>query len=307
MQETEQALTAKVDSYYQQIQDIKTDYDNLKALVQQNFGEREKTLLSQLETARADAKQTSQELATTQAELNVAQGRLQGALATVSELQPAPDQEAVAFKPDGDVILVDEAAGTIRVNVGSEDRVYRGLTFSIYDRAGGIPRDGKPKAQVEVLAVDRRASLARILSSDPKNPILTGDLVANLIWDSGRENQFVIAGEFDLDKDGMSDYDASRRIESLIQQWGGSVSAAVTADTDYVILGSEPKVPPEPTLEQQTQDPMAMERYNAVRQMNERYHQIRQRAEALWVPIFNYDRFLHFTGYASQIGKPGSF
>ena len=32
----------------------------------------------------------------------------------------------------------------------------------------------------------------------------------------------------------------------------------------------------------------------------------RQRAEALWVPIFNYDRFLYFTGYAAQASKPGA-
>ena len=50
-----------------------------------------------------------------------------------------------------------------------------------------------------------------------------------------------------------------------------------------------------------------MERYNSLRQTNDRYQQISQRAESLWIPIFSYDRFLYFTGYATQVDKPGAF
>lgn len=307
MRDTEQALTAKVGEYRQQVDQIKTDYNDLRALVEQNSDERAKTLLDQLEQVRADARQSNQDLLRTQAELNVAQGRLQGALATVSDMRPAPDRESVAYRADGEVIMVNEAAGTVHINLGSEDHVYRGLTFSVYDRSAGITRDGKPKAEVEILAIDRRVATARILSSDRKNPIVTGDRVANLIWDANHENEFVVAGEFDLNGDGMPDYDAIRKIEALIRKWGGKVSEQVSATTDFVILGKEPQVPPEPTLDMLAIDPTATDKYNAARQGNEQYNQIRQRAEALWVPIFSYDRFLHFTGYASQVNKPGAF
>ena len=307
MQGTEQTLTAKVDEYRQQVDQIKSDYNDLRLLVQQNSEEQVATLLQQLEQSRADGRQLNQNLRNTQAELNVAQGRLQGAMAQVNEVKPAPDAEAPAYIPDGQVIFVDPSAGIIRLDLGSQDRIYRGLTFGIYDRAGGIPRDGEAKAEVEVIQVNRRASAARILSSSNKNPIITGDLAANLIWDSSKENRFVVAGEFDLDKDDNADYDAIRKIGSLIEKWGGAVADTVTAETDYVILGSEPEVPPEPSAETLTVDPTAMERHNAARLRNERYSQIRQQAESLWVPIFNYDRFLHFTGYASQVGKPGAF
>jgi len=307
MQETEQTLTAKVDEYYQQVQQIKTDYNDLRVLVQQNSDERAKTLLDQLEQTRAEARQSNQDLLKTQAELTVAQGRLQGALAAVKEIKPAPDQESTAFKPDGQVILVDESAGIIHINLGSEDRIYRGLTFSVYDKGAGIPRDGKPKAEVEVLAVNSRVSTARILNSERKNPIHEGDWVANLIWDADRKNHFVIAGEFDLDRNGEMDYDGPQKIAALIEKWGGTIMQSVTADTDYVILGTEPQVPAEPTLAQQSEDPMAMDRYNALRRANDRYQQVRQQAESLWVPIYNYDRFLSFTGYASMVDKAGAF
>lgn len=307
MEQTEQALRAQVGEYYEQVQDVKTDYNNLRVLVQQNSDERAKTLLDQLDKTRAEATQLNRDLLKAQAELNVAQGKLAGALAAVNEIKPAPDREATAFKPDGQVVLVDEASKIIHINLGSEDRVYRGLTFSVYDKGTGIPRDGVPKAQVEVLAVDRQISTARILDSQRKNPIGVGDSVANLIWDVGRQNQFVVAGEFDLDRDGVVDYDGVRKIEGLVRRWGGLVTEDVSANTDYVILGAEPTVPPEPTLVQQTNDPTAMDKYNAARRAEEHYQQIRRRAESLYVPIFNYDRFLYFTGYAGQVGKPGAF
>jgi len=304
---TQQKLASDVDLYRQQVDQIKTDYNDLQARVEKNSSERAQLLTDQIEQAKNETKQLNQNLLRTQAELNVAQGRLQGALTQVAETRPAPDNEAPAFKPDGEVILVDDAAGVIRLNLGSEDRVYRGLTFSIYDRSAGIPRDGKPKAEVEVFMIDRKVSAARVLSVGRKNPIVTGDLVANLIWDSSKENQFVVAGEFDLDGDGGPDYDAIRKIEALIQRWGGVVTNEVSATTDFVVLGKEPLVPAEPTLDQQTQDPTAKEKFDAIRQNNERYNEVRQRAEALWIPIFSYDRFLHFTGYASQVRKPGAF
>lgn len=307
MQKTTETLNAKVGEYRQQVDQINADYNDLKMLVQRNSDEQIKILLDRAEKSEANAKQVNGDLLKTQAELNVAQNRLKEALTAVGKIKPTPDQEATAFRPDGKVILVDDSAGVIRINLGAEDRVYRGLTFSVYDKAAGIPRDGKPKAEVEVFAVDERVSAARITSSDPKNPVSTGDLIANLIWDSDKENSFVIAGDFDLDSNGTPDYDAISKIEALIRKWGGTVTQDVSARTDYVILGTEPKVPPEPTLEAKTSDPTLVDKYNAARQRLERYDQIRQQAQALWVPIFSYERFLNFTGYASQVGKPGAF
>ncbi|MBP7052364.1 MAG: hypothetical protein KBE65_15230, partial [Phycisphaerae bacterium] len=159
----------------------------------------------------------------------------------------------------------------------------------------------------EVMAIERRVASARILSSERKNPIHVGDSVANLIWDASHQNQFVVAGEFDLDRNGQTDYDGVRRIEGLIQKWGAVVVQDVSSETDFVILGMEPKVPSEPTLDEQTQDPLAMDRYNAQRKANDRYQQIRGQAESLNVPIYNYDRFLYFTGYAAQINRAGAF
>jgi hypothetical protein len=306
MEETKQKLTGDVKVCEDQVGQIKADYAKLSALLDQKSKEQLGTIRSDLDQARAEAKQLSDNLLKTQAQLAVTEGRLSLALGQVSEIRPAPDKEAPAFHSDGQVVLVDEAAGVIQIDLGSDDHIYQGLTFSVYDRAAGIPRDGKPKAQVEVFAIDPKASTARVLTSDRRNPIATGDLIANLIWDRDRPNQFIVIGEFDLNADGKPDYDAVTKIEALIQKWGGLVSKEVTARTDYLILGTEPTVPAQPTLEMQTADPTALEKYNVAKQKKDRYDQILQAAKALWIPMFSYDRFLYFTGYAAEATRPGA-
>ena len=170
MQKTKETLNAKVGEYRQQVDQINADYNDLKLLVQRNSDEQIKILLDRVEKAEASARQFNADLLKNQAELNVAQNMLQEALTEVGKIKPAPDQEAAAFRPDGKVILVDDSAGVIRINLGADDRVYRGLTFSVYDKAAGIPRDGKPKAEVEVFAVDQKVCAARILFGTGEEP-----------------------------------------------------------------------------------------------------------------------------------------
>ena len=160
MQKTKETLNAKVGEYRQQVDQINADYNDLKLLVQRNSDEQIKILLDRVEKAEASARQFNADLLKNQAELNVARNMLQEALTEVGKIKPVPDQEAAAFRPDGKVILVDDSAGVIRINLGADDRVYRGLTFSVYDKAAGIPRDGKPKAEVEVFAVDQKVCAA---------------------------------------------------------------------------------------------------------------------------------------------------
>ena len=76
--------------------------------MQRNSDEQIKLLLDRAEKSEGNAKQLNADLLKTQAELNVAQNRLQEALTAVGKIKPTPDQEAVAYRPDGKVILVDD-------------------------------------------------------------------------------------------------------------------------------------------------------------------------------------------------------
>jgi len=306
-QEKEQTLLAEKEKYHQEVTDTTQKYEELKVLVQKTSDERAQTLMSLLEEERTNLKELNDELLKTQAELKMTQDRMKHALDQLQQIKPSPDREVAAYKPDGKIILIDDQAQVVHLNIGTDDHVYRGLTFSVYDRNASIPTDGKGKAEVEIFGVAKNISAARITHSQKKNPIALNDIVANLVWDSDKTNIFVVAGEFDLNGDEVIDRNAIEQIKALIEKWGGKVVDTISVDTDFLVLGGPPQVPPKPTFEDLEVDPMANEKYEAALQRFNHYKEVQSQAEALWIPIFQYERFLYFIGYKEQINKPGAF
>ena len=143
--------------------------------------------------------------------------------------------------------------------------------------------------------------------SELNRPIMKNDIAANLIWDSRKANQFVLAGEFDLNDDGINDYDALAKIKATVEKWGGKVTDKISIDTDFVILGQQPQVLEKPSLEEQEIDPTALQRYESAVEGLNRYNEIQSRAQSLWIPIFTYKKFIHLIGYSSKIGLAGTF
>jgi hypothetical protein len=306
--EKEKILLAEKEKFQQQFEKVRTGYDELKALLEKKTDEQVKDLYGKLSQERTGREETNKQLLRTQAELQTAQDTIQRILKEdVWPLRPPPDVQVAAFEPDGKVLLVDYQTKIVHINLGSDERVYRGLTFAIYDKNQPIPRDGKGKAEIEVFDVGDSVSQARIVRSEPKNPIVVDDIVANLIWDSKKTNTFVVAGDFDLNGDGARDPDALDKIRALVEKWGGKIADSVTVNTDFVILGTPPNVPQKPTLEKTETYPNAMEEYERAVERLASYKQIQSQADALSIPILNAERFLYFIGYKTQAGKPGAF
>ena len=306
--EKEQALLAEKEKFQQQFEKVRAGYDELKGLLEKKADEQVKDLYGKLDQERTGREETNKQLLKSQAELQTAQDRIQKILKeSVWPIQPPPDTEIKAFEPDGKVILVDDQAKTVQINLGSNDRIYRGLTFAVYDRGQPIPRDGKGKAEIEIYNVGDSFSAARIIRSDKKNPVVVDDIIANLIWSPTKANTFVVAGNFDLSGDGVPDDDAIAKIRGLVEKWGGKIADSVTMNTDYVILGTPPEVPQKPTMQETEKYPNAMEKYEQSQQRLAGYKQIQGQAQALSKPKLNAERFLYFIGYKTQAGNPGAF
>jgi NAD-dependent DNA ligase len=286
---------------------VSQDFDQTKALMQQTADERVETVQQLLDQERVNARKLNQDLLRTEAELDQTQGKMAKALGEVRAIKPVPNREIEAFQPDGKLIVVDDYAGIVHINLGSKDRVYRGLTFSIFDKGSLVAKDGTAKAEVEVYELAEEYCKARIVKPDPKNPVALEDVAVNLIWDAKKPKRFVLTGDFDLDKSGTIDLDAAERITSLMEKWGGMVTDDVSVDTDAIVIGKKPTVPPEPTLEDLETDPLARERYDAAKGRLDRYQLVEKQAVDLMIPIYKYDQFLYLIGYTSQITKPGAF
>jgi hypothetical protein len=305
--EKEKALLAEKEKYEQRIRDIKKDYNDLKILTQQTMGQQVQTLMARLDEEKANSYALKQDLLKTKAQLEVVQERMNLAQEKLAVIVPPPDSEAPAFAPDGKILLVDNQAKIVHLNIGGDDHVYPGLTFSVYDKDFPIPKDGKGKAEIEVFDVEKTFSVARIIRSEIKKPIVVDDIIANLIWDSHKTNVFVITGEFDLKGDGKIDPDGPEKIKALIEKWGGKVSDNVTANTDYVVLGQPPVIQQKPTPEQMEADPMAMERYEVSLQKLRHYNDVKNQAKEFSIPVFNAERFLYFIGYKTRATKAGAW
>ncbi|MHC4792057.1 MAG: DUF3887 domain-containing protein [Planctomycetota bacterium] len=304
--EKEQTLLAEKEKYEQQYYEIENNYNELKAFMEQTTEQQVQTLYADLDKERANSKELNSGLLRTQAELKIAQGRIKQL--QQQSLVPPPDTEVQAYLPDGKIILLDDYAKVVHLNIGSDDRVYQGLTFSVYDKSVPIPKDGKGKAEIEVFNVGKNISSARIISPvNNKRPILLDDIVANLVWDSKKKNVFVVAGDFDLDGNGMIDYDGANKIKALIEKWGGIVENKIAVNTDFLILGQVPKILKKPTFEEMERDPLANQRYETSLQRLTRYKDVQTQAQALSIPVFNTERFLYFIGYKNQAAMAGSF
>jgi len=306
--EREQIIQDEKNKLQQQVNTIRADYNDLQVLLEQSTEERVDTYRNQLEEARANLKAVEGTLSKTQAELKMTEDMMKSAQQEVRKIKPPPDHEVLAHIADGKIILIDDQAKVVHLNIGSKQHVYRGLTFTVYNRSGAIPKDGKGKAEIEVFDVADTYSAARITKSETKSPILMGDIVANLIWNSDKKNVFVVAGDFDLDNDGNIDQNAIGKIKTLIEKWGGRVTDTISIDTDFLVLGGQPQVPTQqPTFEELELDPGAMQRYEVLLERLNHYNQLQSQAQALWIPVFRYERFLYFIGYKGQISQAGAF
>lgn len=305
--EKEQTLLAEKESYRQEVEDIKKNYNELKAMVEQNSQQRVQTLMLQLTAARTNNKESKDQLLKTNAQLKMAENRMSRALEQLRDIKPMPDREVAAFQPDGKIISVDNSAKIVYLSIGSDDRVYAGLTFSVYDQTALIPKDGRGKAELEVFDVQKNISAARIIRSDIKNAIVLNDIVANLIWDSKRANVFIVAGSFDLDNNGKADFDATDKVRSLIGKWGGKVASTISIETDFVVLGTTPKILKKPTFEEMGLDPLAVEKYETSQKEFDHYNEVKKLAESLTIPVFNYERFLYLIGYKTKSTTAGAF
>jgi len=303
----EQTLLAEKEKYQQQVNEIKTNYEELKKLMEQTTEKQVQTLRDQRDQERNNKEQLYKDLLKTEAELKTTQSHLKIIQEKLDAIVPPPDSEAIAFKPDGQIILIDNKNKLVHLNIGGDDGVYKGLTFSVYGKNAPIPRDGKGKAEIEVFNVEKTISVARIIKSTTRNPIVSGDIVANLIWDGSTTNVFAVVGDFDLDDDGVIDYNGAEKIKALVEKWGGRVVEDITVDTNFLVLGMPPKILTKPTFEEIQLDPLAMEKYETSIQNLAHYKEVLQQAQRLSIPILNMERFLDFIGYKSQAPRPEAF
>lgn len=159
----------------------------------------------------------------------------------------AGQELAIAQTPVGTVMRALPGDSLVHIDLGREDNVRLGMSFSVYSAEERIPADGRGKAHIEVVSVDRRTAECRVTTPpSPDNPILEGDSIGNIVLsrDRSKKQRFCIVGQFDIDFDGTADVRGPEAIAALVKRYGGEVVDHVDATTDYVVVGLEPPYAP---------------------------------------------------------------
>ncbi len=203
------------------------------------------------------------------------------------------DGTVVRIVPDGDVTYID---------LGRRDRIKPGMTFSVYSPVQGIPADGKGKATLEVTNVFETTAECRVTSREPGEPILSGDIIANPVYDRSRHYRFAVAGDFDLGFDGKIDV-GGREVGRLIERMGGRVVSRVDSDTDFLVLGSAPP-PPTPVVPGMENEAAVAERNAELTLRRQAFESMFKEARALSIPILTRTQFLHFIGQSMPQNTP---
>ncbi|MEM8495049.1 MAG: hypothetical protein AAF663_06635 [Planctomycetota bacterium] len=209
-------------------------------------------------------------------------------------------QVAAIADPDASVVSLQNNGNTAFLDIGRNQRVQKGITFSVFDEDDLVKLEDdlgeEPKAILEVYDVLENSSVARVVELAPRARLAEGDAAVNLVFDPNRTFRFFVFGDFDLDQTGTATPEQAERIKAQVEQWDSEVAEEITFDVDYVVLGEPPALPRELTGSERA-DPIRIQEYNAALRKFNQYAEFEEQAKLYNIPILNQNRFHDLVGY----------
>ena len=217
--------------------------------------------------------------------------------------------QKVSFEvSDGEIRWVDHVSRLVWINVGSDDRLTKRTTFSVYKKGHhGIGRGAEDiKGSIEVTRIiGPHLAEARLLDTDIYEPMAPGDPIYTPLWSPGRSEVFSIIGFIDVDGDGRSDRElltehikaAGARFDNEVLDDGTYIGDGITVQTKFFVVGALP----DPAM---TADADEKKLYGTIlKHFSKMEKQARQQA----VRKMNLGDFLSYIGYKPQrrLYRPG--
>ncbi len=217
--------------------------------------------------------------------------------AKLEELNPSGwSPEDILTKADGKILRAIPGSDIVYINLGRADRIKPGMTFEVFSPYSAGRGRFRGKASIEVDTVMEQTAECRVRRRTPGKPIIEGDIVVNIAYERNRRPKFVVRGQFDLNYDGIADYDGAEKIKAIIRAWGGEVAEKLDETTDFVVIGTGPQVPqlrPGRPVSPVVAD-LAETRAAELQQFRDLIRQARDR----FIPVITQNQFLFLTGYA---------
>ncbi len=281
-------LTGELDEYQAGVNSYRSDVET----AQSDFRSRAASIRADADLSVTGLEQMNRDL---ESRIQVLERQVQRSRGNdTNRLRPYNEEALV----DGTVVDVNPATGQIYLSRGRGDKVPLGITFQVYSIGTAIVPDANGdyppgKATIEVVNVDPTSSRARVIRGSRGNPILKGDLIANPVYDANKSYSFVVFGNFDVNNDGISTGQETQQIKALIADWGGDLTNDIAGDTDFVVLGNKPILPPEPKFDD---PPAIISRYQSLARAQHTYEELFKRAAETSIPVLNQNRLFTLTG-----------
>ncbi len=296
-----EAIEDEFDSSAAMMQRDVEGYSQSNIEILNGVGDIERRYVDQIETLRRDFGTRSTRLQSATDELLQENIVLQDQIARllgeggVAQVMPLNEEALV----DGLINQVNPIDEEVMLSIGRDQKAVLGMTFAVYDNATDIRIVGDTgiypigKAIVEIVRVEQSFSRARIIESSAGNPIVRGDVIANAIYDPTKTYRFVVDGLFDTDGDGIASRFERETLEALIERWGGILVPEISGDTDFVVLGVKPILPPQPS----PGAPVAtIQEFVRLQQEIDRYDDLMMKAESTSMPLLNANRLQTLIG-----------
>ncbi|MCC7191881.1 MAG: hypothetical protein IT444_03770 [Phycisphaeraceae bacterium] len=301
--EQEKSTNAKnfketLDSIQDRLATMKNEFTGYQATIDQQRKALEEALSQARTSSEGRVKKLENELSAKNKEISDKDARIKDLEISLGKNPDAPAVDN-STNPDGSIVSVRSEQGVVYINLGMAQHVTPGLTFEVFDKGAAITKDGagvtRGKATIEVTNVSNDSSTARIVRLSRNKSVIEGDTIINAVYDPNTRFKFVVFGEFDIDNTGQPSVADRRRIETLITQFNGILAEEMTYDTDFLVLGQEPKVPE--ALPRDEMDPAKIARAEAQARRYKQYQDLIVAAKTLSIPVLNQNRFLNLVGY----------
>ena len=273
---------SEVDAYRAGMQQHETDMDSRVSRISQDFSSKESQYLDRITALEEDNSRLRNQL-------DVLRGERK------KDLFQGQAEESLV---DGHVIAIDAAEGTAMIDLGRSNKIRVGLTFAVYSEPSAIHADAngnypRGKASLEVIRVDDKTAICRVIGERAGNPVVRGDVIANAVYDPNKTYKFLLVGNFDTNRDGIATESERAGIAAMIKGWGGNVTDDLTGDVDFLVMGQRPTLPPEPPIDA----PIAIvEQFVRAQQIIARYDKLFEQAGATSIPVLNENRLRTLVG-----------
>jgi hypothetical protein len=220
-------------------------------------------------------------------------------LNTVNELRKRlepltklPNEMAIS----GHIISLADSGRVAYCDLGKDDGILMGMTFSIMSPSEVGKEEAKPKGAARIVKILGHSSEMRIFPATGSEPVIVNDLLFNPIYDRTRRLHFVLVGKMDVNGDGS---DQTEALKSMIQKFGGKVDNQLSLQTDFLVVGEQPELRAAPAADASPEERQA---YENSRKAFLDYSDAKAKADSTSIPVMNLNRFLGLTGLAGGSG-----